>query len=78
MGEKNYARYYHFVKNRPTPVTPDQMLEQSIDFAYGNLAASTNHRLMREAFRQLALEKGWTEERFNQWADGKEWRDAQP
>jgi hypothetical protein len=45
-----------------------------LDFAYGNLAASTNHKPSRESFRKLALEKGFSEDWFESWAAGKEWK----
>ncbi len=46
---------------------------QAIDFAYGNLACSTRHKPVREAFRRMALERGIPEERFEVWAVGKDW-----
>lgn len=55
------------------PMTPDERVEQGFSFAYGNLACTTNHKPNRAAFRTLALEEGWTEERFNTWASDKEW-----
>jgi hypothetical protein len=47
---------------------------QAMDFAYGNLAASTNHMPTREAFAALAAKRGWSPEAFEVWAAGREWR----
>lgn len=54
--------------------TPSE--EQRLDFAYGNLAASTNHKPCRDAFRKLAAEQfGWSTETFDRWADARKgWR----
>lgn len=47
---------------------------QTLSFAYGNLALSTNHQPSRSAFAQLVAERyGWTQEEFNAWADRLEW-----
>ncbi len=53
--------------------TPEQLEEQRFDFAYGNLAASTNHKPSRAAFESLAAERGWSIQRFSKWAEGREW-----
>jgi hypothetical protein len=60
------------IRNTPLP-TPEQLEEQRFDFAYGNLAASTNHKPSRAAFESLAKDRGWAAEQFNKWAEGKEW-----
>jgi len=55
-------------------MTEDERDEHALDFAYGNLACSTNHKPARDAFAQLAREKfGWTQERFDAWASEREW-----
>lgn len=48
----------------------------AMNFAYGNLAASTDHRPCREAFRKMARDIfGWTDESFDEWARTKTgWR----
>ena len=35
--------------------------------------ASTRHRPNREAFKELTRAMGWTQERFDAWASGREW-----
>jgi hypothetical protein len=55
------------------PMTPRQREEQALDWTYGNLACSTNHRPVRAAFETIAMQRGWTAEQFEQWAAGKEW-----
>ena len=60
------------IRGAPSP-TPEQLEEHRFDFAYGNLAASTNHKPSRAAFLWLAQERGWTVEQFNKWAAGREW-----
>lgn len=61
----------------PPPSEFDRQ-KQALDFAYGNLAASTNHRPSREAFKKLAKERyGWTDEQFDEFAAGRSgWREA--
>lgn len=60
-------------RKRP-PMTADERNEQALSFAYGNLACTTNHKPSRRAFRHIAIEKyGWSDERFEKWAEGKEW-----
>ena len=60
------------IRGTPSPRL-EQLEEQRFDFAYGNLAASTNHKPSRAAFESLAKDRGWTVEHFNKWAEGKEW-----
>lgn len=55
------------------PMTADEREEQSLCFAYGNLACTTNHKPHKSAFASLALDMGWSEERFAAWAADKEW-----
>lgn len=57
------------------PATVSASPEQRLDFAYGNLAASSNHRPTRAAFAYLAMMLGWTTERFDGWAAQREWAD---
>jgi hypothetical protein len=59
---------------RLPPMSPRAREEQALDFAYGNLAASTHHKPTREAFADLARARGWTDERFERWALGRAWR----
>lgn len=51
---------------------------QAIDFAYGNLVASTNHKPDREAFRALWMARHLPEAEFDAWASARTWceRDA--
>ena len=63
-------------ESRKLPLmTEDQIQDQGMDFAYGNLACSTNHKPTREGFASLAKELGWTDERFAEWAAKREWWD---
>ena len=55
------------------PMTPAERDEQRLDWAYGNLACSRNHRPSRLAFYDLAKWVGWSKERFDEWAADKEW-----
>lgn len=55
------------------PMTEEEKEAQAIDWVWGQLAASTNHKPRRAVFRTMALARGWTEERFKTWADSKEW-----
>lgn len=59
---------------RKIKMTPEQQLEQSLDFAYGNLGCSTHHRPSREAFKTLAMERGMSETWFNIWASQRVWQ----
>jgi hypothetical protein len=54
-------------------MTQAQEREQRLDFAYGNLAASSNHKPRRGAFRSLALTMGMSEEAFDAWASQRSW-----
>jgi hypothetical protein len=61
------------VRELPEPAKK-QREAQTLCFAYGNLACSTNHKPSRAAFKQLALERyGWTKEEFDVWADQRRW-----
>jgi hypothetical protein len=44
-----------------------------LDLAYGNLAMSTRHRPRRSAFKKVALDRGMTEDEFDEWAKKKGW-----
>lgn len=55
------------------PMTPTEQVEQALDFAYGNLAASTRSKPVREAFWVLAHEKGWSGLQFDMWAACRKW-----
>jgi hypothetical protein len=54
-------------------MTAEEYEMQAMDWAYGNLAASANHKPSRAAFSELAVERGWSQEQFNTWAEGREW-----
>jgi hypothetical protein len=59
------------VRKLPPP-TEFERQEQALAFAYGNLAASTNHKPTREGFRKLARERyGWTDEQFDAFANAR-------
>jgi hypothetical protein len=61
------------------PMTAKQREAQTLDFVYGNLAASTNHRPVRDVFAKLATERwGWSAEKFDKWAEGRTWRSVPP
>jgi len=49
------------------PMTEDERNAQRLDFAYGNLAASTHHKPERAAFAKLAFDLGWSSEKFDGW-----------
>jgi hypothetical protein len=70
--EERYSELRKLIEGLPPP-TPRQLEEQRFDFAYGNLATSTNHKPSRAAFWWLAQERGWTVEQFRVWAEGREW-----
>jgi hypothetical protein len=53
---------------------PDWVRLQALDFAYGNLACSTNHKPDRDAFHDLWLKEGFTEAAWLEWAKDKVWR----
>lgn len=75
MSDESVDRYEalrKLIMSAP-PMTPEQQEEQRLDFAYGNLACSTNHKPSRAAFWKVAHERGWTQERFDSWAHGREW-----
>ena len=55
------------------PMTKDERDEQAMSFAYGNLACTTNHKPTRRAFEALSAGKGWSKERFDAWANKREW-----
>jgi hypothetical protein len=54
-------------------MTEEERAHQRLDFAYGNLAASTNHKPTRRAFLDLANKMGIDEVAFDRWAHGKTW-----
>jgi hypothetical protein len=55
------------------PMTVREAAHQAADWAYGNLACSSNHKPNREAFRKLLSERGWTDNEFDEWANDKMW-----
>jgi hypothetical protein len=59
------------------PMTAEEREAQTLDFVYGNLATSTNHRPVRDAFAKIAAERyGWSAEHFDKWVEGRTWRSA--
>lgn len=70
--EDEYMKLKELARLAPEP-TAEQREFQRFDFAYGNLACSTNHKPSREAFRNLALERGWSKDQFEKWAEEREW-----
>lgn len=61
------------VRALPEP-TERERETQTLSFAHGNLALSTNHKPSRRAFAQLAADRyGWSLEEFNTWADTVKW-----
>jgi hypothetical protein len=71
VGEK-YAELRKLIEGA-RPMTPEEQEAQRFDWAYGNLACSTNHKPSRAAFLWLAQERGWAIEQFHKWAADKEW-----
>jgi hypothetical protein len=70
---QEYHRLKELVTRLP-PMTEDQRIEQRLDFVYGNLVCSTNHRPVRAAFATIAKSMGWSAERFEKWAAERAWR----
>lgn len=56
-------------------MTPKQRKLQDLDFAYGNLACTNNHKPSRRPFAKLFMKRGFTFAEFAEWAADKEWRD---
>jgi len=63
---------------RKIKMTQAQEREQRLDFAYGNLAASSNHKPNRSAFCRLAIELGMPKDEFERWATQRAWRSDPP
>lgn len=55
----------------PDP-TPQEREEQMMSLAYSNLQIS-EEELTPEAFRNVALERGWTLRQFSRWAVKRGW-----
>jgi hypothetical protein len=56
-------------------MTPLEKEEQALSFAYGNLACSSHHAPVREAFKNVAMARGrMTEDEFEAWAEKLSWR----
>lgn len=55
------------------PMTAAERRAQRLDWIYGQLACSTNHKPTRASFEELALERGWTAIEFVAWAAKKVW-----
>ena len=53
-------------------MTKNEAARQAMDFAHGNLAASSHHRPDREAFRHLWAERGLPLGEFETWAKERE------
>jgi hypothetical protein len=62
----------YLVRELP-PMTERELRDQGLDFVYGNLAASTNHKPKRDVFAKLADDMGFTPEEFTVWAAGRKW-----
>jgi len=56
--DKELAGALEKVKALP-PMSEEQRLEQAIDFTFGNLACSTNHKASREAIAALVWKNAW-------------------
>lgn len=54
-------------------MTDAEQRAQRLDFAYGNLAASTRHKPRRGAFYHVARSIGMSALEFMGWAEGREW-----
>ena len=67
-----FADLLKLAKRLP-PETPEQRLLHAMDFAYGNLALTRNHKPSRDAFKSVAMGRGMTEEQFEVWAEKKQW-----
>lgn len=66
-------RLVELAKMLPPP-SKDEKAEMELSFCWGNLALTENHRPNRKAFQTIAMDRyGWSEVRFNRWADDKEW-----
>lgn len=63
--------------DRLPPPTPKELAWQAIEFAYGNLACSTNHKPRYKAFKEAAMptltRHGVTEAEYREWAKTKKW-----
>lgn len=66
------------IVNDLPPMSERSRRHQALDWAYGNLACSTNHKPQLDAFRKVALGNGWASEEFEEWAKTREWADAAP
>jgi hypothetical protein len=55
------------------PMTEEEAFAQKLDFVYGNLACTTNHKPSRAVFAKIAREHGWTHEQFEKWAEKRKW-----
>lgn len=71
--DKELADLIEKVRNLP-PMTRKQRRLQSLNWAYGNLACSTNHKPTRAAFAKLFRKDGFSYAEFAEWAADKEWR----
>lgn len=72
--EKLDALLVELRKMVPVPyANTEERALQALDFAYGNLAASTNHKPEYDAFKKIALERGLTLDVFERWAKQRKW-----
>jgi hypothetical protein len=55
------------------PMTPAEVQEQRLSWAYGQLACSTNHKPTLEGLRAIAVKMGWDRKRFAGWAIQRKW-----
>lgn len=72
--EAELAALLEEVRKLP-PMTEEQREIQRMSWAWGNLACTTNHKPRRNELTHIARSRGWTEERFQIWADEMEWWD---
>jgi hypothetical protein len=72
IDDKAFTDLFDEARKLP-PMTARERQIQSLDFAYGNLACTTNHKPTRQAFAFLAKSHGWTAPQFTEWAEDKEW-----
>jgi hypothetical protein len=72
IDDKTFTDLFDESRKLP-PMTTRERQIQSLDFAYGNLACTTNHKPTRQAFALLAKSRGWTAPQFTEWAEDKAW-----
>ncbi len=78
MHKQNETRseFREFVTHLHHSMTPTEKSLQALDFAYGNLACTTNHKPRRDVFRELARTRGISDEEFREWERDKVWKET--